>query len=288
MLPPYVAVPDAPIFASSGYLTPAYDPFAVSGDPNQAGFRVRNLTPARPAHAGAAAPPPRDGQVARRLRPRRPADRPDDQPRPVRRAGVLAADLERGPGRVPDRRRVDRGPREVRPDDLRPVVPAGPAADRGRRLVRHGQRSRAWARSAGTRTPQNFPTIKNTLAPPLDKGVAALLEDLAERGLLDEHAGRHDGRVRPDARRSTPTPAATTTAGPTASCSPARAFPAGLVLGQTDASGDAPDRAPRHPGRPGRGALPQARASTPRHKFEAPDGRPIRLVDGAQPPSELI
>ena len=45
MLPPYVAVPDAPIFGSSGYLTPAYDPFAVSGDPNSPGFRVQNLTP---------------------------------------------------------------------------------------------------------------------------------------------------------------------------------------------------------------------------------------------------
>jgi hypothetical protein len=44
-LPPYVAVPDAPLFSSSGYLTPAYDPFAVNGDPNQTGFRVRNLTP---------------------------------------------------------------------------------------------------------------------------------------------------------------------------------------------------------------------------------------------------
>ena len=32
-------------FASSGYLTPAYDPFAVSGDPNQESFRVQNLTP---------------------------------------------------------------------------------------------------------------------------------------------------------------------------------------------------------------------------------------------------
>ena len=45
VLPPYVAVPDAPIFASSGYLTPAFDPFAVGGDPNGAGFRVRDLTP---------------------------------------------------------------------------------------------------------------------------------------------------------------------------------------------------------------------------------------------------
>jgi len=45
MLPPYVAIPDGPAFSSSGYLTPAYDPFAVSGDPNQENFRVRNLMP---------------------------------------------------------------------------------------------------------------------------------------------------------------------------------------------------------------------------------------------------
>src|SRR5262245_42540152 len=45
MLPLSVAVPDAPISGLSGYLTPAYDPFDASGDPNQAGFRVRNLTP---------------------------------------------------------------------------------------------------------------------------------------------------------------------------------------------------------------------------------------------------
>src|SRR4051812_38512295 len=45
LLPPYVAIPDAPLFSSSGYLTPAYDPFAVVGDPNLPGFRVSNLTP---------------------------------------------------------------------------------------------------------------------------------------------------------------------------------------------------------------------------------------------------
>ncbi len=45
LLPPYVAVPDAPVFSSSGYLTPAYDPFSVGGDPNTAGFRVKDLTP---------------------------------------------------------------------------------------------------------------------------------------------------------------------------------------------------------------------------------------------------
>ncbi len=75
MLPPYVAVPDAPIFASSGYLTPAYDPFSVSGDPNQESFRVQNLTPPDQLDARAAAAAPRHGQEARRLRPRRPGAR---------------------------------------------------------------------------------------------------------------------------------------------------------------------------------------------------------------------
>ena len=54
MLPPYVAVPDAPIFASSGYLTPAYDPFSVSGDPNQAELPGPESDAARPADPGAA------------------------------------------------------------------------------------------------------------------------------------------------------------------------------------------------------------------------------------------
>src|SRR5262249_48083384 len=43
MLPPFVAVPAAPIFGSSGYLTPAYDQCSFSSDPNAAGFRVQNL-----------------------------------------------------------------------------------------------------------------------------------------------------------------------------------------------------------------------------------------------------
>ena len=65
MLPPFVAVPDAPIFGSSGYLTPAYDPFSVSSDPNSAGFRVQNLTPPDQRDARTPAEAPRHGEVAR-------------------------------------------------------------------------------------------------------------------------------------------------------------------------------------------------------------------------------
>ena len=135
---------------------------------------------------------------------------------------------------------------------------------------------------------QNFPTIKNTLAPPLDKGVAALVEDLAERGLLDEHARRHDGRVRPDAQDQ-----------PQRRPRPSRPGQQRLALrrghprrawssaGPTP-SGDAPAERPVTPADLACGALSQAGDRPGDHQFEAPDGRPIRLVDGANPPRELV
>ena len=128
---------------------------------------------------------------------------------------------------------------------------------------------------------QNFPTIKNTLAPPLDKGVAALVEDLSERGLLDEHARRHDGRVRPDAQDQPQRRPRPSRPGQLASCSSARALPAGLVLGRTDASGDAPADRPVTPADLA-SVLYHKLGIDPETKYEAPDGRPIRLVDGVQ------
>ena len=93
---------------------------------------------------------------------------------------------------------------------------------------------------------QNFPTIKNTLAPPLDKGVSALLADLKGSGLLDDtlvimmgefgrtpkingNAGRdHHGR---------------------ANCAllAGAGMPRGLVLGRTDAKADSPADRPVTP-----------------------------------------
>ena len=43
-LPAYVAVPTPPRSASAGYLGVAYNPFSVGSDPNQDNFSVRNLT----------------------------------------------------------------------------------------------------------------------------------------------------------------------------------------------------------------------------------------------------
>ena len=44
----------------------------------------------------------------------------------------------------------------------------------------------------------NFDTLSQRLLPELDKGMSALVADLAPRRLLDTHDDRLDGRVRPD------------------------------------------------------------------------------------------
>jgi uncharacterized protein (DUF1501 family) len=132
---------------------------------------------------------------------------------------------------------------------------------------------------------QNFPTIKNTLAPPLDQGLTALLEDLGERRLLENtlvvmmgefgrtpkingNAGRdHHGRAN-----------SVILAG--------AGIPGGLVIGKTDARGDNPTERPVTPADLA-AVIYRKLGIDPERKFEAPDGRPIRLVDGAQPPNEL-
>ncbi len=133
---------------------------------------------------------------------------------------------------------------------------------------------------------QNFPTIKNTLAPPLDQGLSALVEDLAERGLLDQtlvvmmgefgrtpkvnkNAGRdHHGR-----------------ANSVLVCG--AGIPQGLVVGRTDANGDTPVERPVTPADLAT-VVYRKLGIDPETKYEAPDGRPIRLVDGGNPPKELL
>ena len=243
MLPPYVAVPDAPIFASSGYLTPAYDPFSVSGDPNQATFRVQNLTP------------PDRLTLERLLRRRDMVKKLDDFAHDVPGTPLTSSRdqfAERAYSLLTSSAaqsafRMNEEPAAVRDKYGRTTV--GQSCLLARRLVEAGV-SFVTVNDRGTGPlgwdthAQNFPTIKNTLAPPLDKGVAALVEDLSERGLLDStlvvmmgEFGRTP-KINPNAGRDHHGRANSVLlfgAG----------IPGGLVLGRTDANGDAPGRASR-------------------------------------------
>ncbi|WP_152050513.1 DUF1501 domain-containing protein [Tautonia marina] len=285
-LPPHTAIPSAPLFASSGYLTPAYDPFAVGGDPNQEGFRVRDLTPP-------------DRLTLDRLRRRRSmvatldqfaAEAVIDTPLTTSRDSFSDQAFELlTSGAAQEAFQIDAEPSDLR--DRYGRTQLGQSLLLARRLVEAGVSfvtvNDQGAGPVGWDTHlNNFPMLRDTLAPPIDRGVSALIADLDDRGLLDETlvlmmgefgrtpkindaAGRdHHGRAN-----------SILLAG--------GGMPAGLVLGATDARGDQPIDRPITPSDLA-ATLFTALGINPEHRFQTPDGQPIRLVDNGQAIQELL
>ena len=284
-LPPYVAVPDAPIFSSSGYLTPAYDPFGVLGDPNAASFRVRDLTPP-------------DRLTLDRLRRRREMVRSldgfakeiSDTPLTASRDqftdqayGLLTSTAAQAAFNVSTE------PTEVRDRYGRTTI--GQTCLLARRLVEAGVsfvtiNDRGMGQLGWDTHQQNFPTIKNTLAPPIDQGVSTLINDLDERRLLDStlilmmgEFGRTP-KINPNAGRDHHG---------RANCAllAGGGLPRGVVLGKTDNKGDSPTESPTTPSDLA-AIVFTALGIDPDFRFTAPDGRPIRIVENGKVPSALM
>ncbi|WP_435016838.1 DUF1501 domain-containing protein [Tundrisphaera sp. TA3] len=284
-MPPYVALPDAPIFASSGYLTPAYDPFAVGGDPTAADFRVRDLTPP-------------DRVTLDRLRRRRDMVRSLDQFARDIAPTPLTTSRDHFTDKAYDLLTSSKAQAAFRIGDETPEMrdaygrtPFGQSCLMARRLIQAGVsfvtiNNRGSAQLQWDTHQQNFPRIKNDLAPPLDIGLATLLEDLGRLGLLDETlvvmlsefgrtpkingmAGRdHHGR---------------------ANCAllAGAGMPKGAVIGRTDAKGDTPAERPVTPADLA-ATIYTAIGIDPEYQFPTPDGRPVRLVDGGTALRELV
>ncbi len=284
-MPPYVSAPEAPFASSSGYLTPAFDPFTVGGDPNAEGFRVRDLTPP-------------DSLTLARLKRRREMVRTldgfahDVAPTPLtstrdqftdKAYDLLTSSAAQQAFKMTDE------PAALREKYGRNAV--GQTLLLARRLVDagvsfvtvndRGQGQLGWDTHA-----QNFPTLKNTLVPSLDQGLSALITDLAERGKLNDtliimmgefgrtpkinaNAGRdHHGRAN-------------------FALLAGAGMPAGAVIGRTDPKGDSPIDRPITPADLA-ATLYSAIGIDPNYQFETPDGRPIRLVDGGRAVKELV
>jgi hypothetical protein len=286
MLPPYVAVPANPQAASSGYLTPAYDPFEASGDPNQPGFRVRNLTPP-------------DRLTMQRLMRRRDMVKALDEFAHDVPATPLTTSRDQFSEQAYALMTSSAAQSAFRMNDESESVRAkygrttiGQSLLLARRLVEAGVsfvtvNDRGGGPAGWDTHAQNFTTLKDRLAPPLDKAVAALVEDLSERGHLEEtlvvmmgefgrtpkinnRAGRdHHGRANSIVLFGA-------------------GLPQGLVLGRTDPGGDTPVDRPVTPADLAWVLFHKLGIDPEATKFETPDGRPIRLVDGANPPRELI
>ncbi|MBX9582515.1 MAG: DUF1501 domain-containing protein [Gemmataceae bacterium] len=166
-----------------GFLGPRHDPWQITRDPNKPDFRVDNLRPApgleveqlRDRAGLLAAVNAGQRSLAESAAGRRLADQ-QQQALSVLTSGAVARAFE-----------IDREPPAVRDRYGRHAF--GQSLLLARRLVEAGVsvvqanmgRVQNWDNHGGL-----FGRMKKDLLPPLDRGVSALLDDLAERGMLDD------------------------------------------------------------------------------------------------------
>lgn len=214
-LPNYIAVPDANRYMGSGYLSNAYDPFEIGGDPAQPNFLVRNLVSGFGLRL-------RSDRVERRRQLVQKLD--DFTPHVASSAGAKARssfyeqaydlltskkasdafDLSREDPKLRASYGSAAAPQPPRPPGVAIEAPAGqdnvpvPAGFTtmgqscllARRLVEAGVSFVTVSATGGGPVTwdthqQNFPTLQNQLLPQLDAAYAGLIEDLDQRGLLD-------------------------------------------------------------------------------------------------------
>ncbi|MEX0725000.1 MAG: DUF1501 domain-containing protein [Planctomycetaceae bacterium] len=178
-MPPYVASGGF-VYEGAGYLGTAYNPLKIYGDPNAENFKIENVS--IPDSIG----------WDRTVKRRRILERLDDwQRRADKTSGVVfdrsqfhqqAYDVITSPASKQAFNIADE-PVETRERYGR--TREGQTALLARRLIEAGVRFVA-VRSGGWDThDKNFPRLKDSLLPALDRAWSGLLHDLDERGLMD-------------------------------------------------------------------------------------------------------
>ena len=271
-VPPYVtfaALRDGAPGVGTGYLGSAYAPFEVEGEPGRGSLEARGVS--LPGGMSPGSLEDREALRAALDRGLRALDATDVM------AGldgfhreaveILRSDRVRSAldlSREPDRLRDDYGRTRL-----------GQAALAARRLIEAGARFvtlgyGGWDTHAG-----NFTALRDTLLPPLDRALSALIRDLGSRGLLDETivvcAGEFGRTPRINAaagRDHWSRSMAVLLAG--------GGLPGGCVYGATDAHGMAPAVHPCSPDDLAANIF-QRLGFGPRHEVSSASGRPISL-----------
>ncbi len=286
-LPPYIAIPDYRSNHGSGFLGTAYRPFAVGGDPAKPDFRVQNLD-FYPGVTGSRMERRRDfvGQLER-FQYEVDAGPPKSDPgfeQAYRLAtspqAKQAFDLSQETAAV----RARYGPRTV-----------GQSCLLARRLVERGVsfvsvNNTGWDTHEGLvmRLKEGYTGAKVGvgLVPLFDTAFAALVSDLAERGMLDEtlvvamgEFGRTPKLNTRGGRDHWPRVFSVVMAG--------GGIKGGQVLGSSDRVGESPKDRP---------VTPADLANTmytllgidPTREIHTSDGRPVQINQGGQTIRELI
>lgn len=272
-LPPYVAVPRNPSFTwelgKSAFLGGRYESFKA-GDPNDANYRVRDLSPAMPME---------ESRVARR---RKLLAAVDDLARRIEQSDPISAyDEFQGraaamvlSGEARDAFAIDKESTELRDRYGRHTF--GQSCLLARRLVERGVRF-VTVNSGGWDHHAKIWEGLERMLPQFDQGFSALLEDMNQRGLMDDtlvvcmgEFGRTP-KINKDVGRDHWAPAASLLfAG--------AGVKTGQVIGATDRDGAYVTKDPVAPADVAYTIL-SALGINPRRHLYTPDGRPVEILD---------
>jgi len=279
-LPPYICIPNRPNeFAGSGYLSSSYGPFSLGADPANSGFKVQDLNM------------PGGVDVERFARRRTALDSVNQYFATRHNAdAVTAMDsfYERAYSLISSEKARDAFDMEKEDAAMRDRYGRNQAGQRlllARRLVEAGARFVSLTYGGWdmhTQITNGF----NQSMPPLDQALAALINDLDARGLLDttlvmvsSEFGRTP-KINTDAGRDHwPKVFSVMLAG--------GGIQRGLIYGSSDPTAAEPDTDP---------VSPENLATTVYHllgivadkELMAPGDRPIEIVDGGEVIKELI
>jgi hypothetical protein len=281
-LPPYVAVPRNPSFTwelgKSAYLGGRYESFKT-GDPNAPSFKVRDVSPIDPVTARSAARRKSllgaVDELARKVEGNDLISTYDEFHQ--RAAAMILSKEARGA--------FDMDQEGDRLRDRYGRSTFGQSCLMARRLVERGVRFVTVTFGGWDHHAKIQDGLRNKL-PEFDTGCSALIEDLADRGLLRDtlllvmgEFGRTP-KINKDAGRDHWAPAASLLfAG--------AGVKQGFVLGATDKQGAFATRRPVAPGDVASTVF-DALGIDPRKMLFSPDGRPIEILDKGETVKELF
>jgi uncharacterized protein (DUF1501 family) len=280
-MPPYAIVGGIGQYTGAGYMGSVFNPFNVGGDPNSAGFSVKDVTP--PGGVNGDRMARRRDVLSAVDQFQRDAELSQRSARMLDQFYARAFDLVTSPVA---KKAFDLKQEDDKLRDLYGRNSFGQGCLLARRLIEAGTRF-VHVQKGGWDTHQdNFKSLKGARLPELDQGYAALLQDLHDRGLLAStmvlcmgEFGRTP-KVNSSAGRDhwAGTMFINVGGGP---------LKTGMVVGESDRNGENPISRPIRV-EDFAATVYKALGIAPDTTYLSPDARPIRVADGGSPVDELF
>ncbi len=280
-LPPYVSVPNLLNSGGPAFLGPTYSPFVIENDPASPDFSVRDIVLPEGVSADRSA---RRQQALREIN--RFERRVEEVSKTVRSLDTFYEKAYNLMTSERAKEAFDIGRESPALRDTYGMTSLGQCCLLGRRLVEAGCRFVTIENGHWDTHRKNTMSLRDLLVPSLDQGVAALLNDLESRGLLDStlvvvttEFGRTPRINTMDGRDHWPGAFSIVMAG--------GGVKTGQVIGATDKIGGSVTDRPTTPADMAATVL-TILGIDPNTTVYTPQGRPMQLVSGGRAVHELI